>query len=262
MIIDFHTHAFPDKIAGHAIDTLAAKANIMPYTDGSISDTDKKMKEWKIDKRVMLSIATNPKQQDNVNRFAIEVNGENIISFGSVHPDSPDAQSTLANLKESGIKGVKFHPEYQNFFIDEQKMFPLYDTCRSLGLIMIFHAGLDIGFPGSLKAPPHRCKNITANFPGAKFVFAHMGGASMYNEVIEQLAGCDCKFDTAFSVYDLPTEAAKKIINKHGAENILFGSDCPWEASCDSVKYIDSLKLSDSEKELIYSKNAIEFLDL
>ena len=262
MIIDFHTHAFPDKIASGAIESLSKKASIPAFTNGTVSDTDKKMTEWHIDKRVMLSIATNPKQQHNVNNFAIETNSENIISFASVHPDAPDALSELDRIKSTGLKGVKFHPEYQGFFIDDRKMFSIYDKCRSLGLIMIFHSGLDIGFPGSLKAPPQKSKNLLKNFPGANFVFAHMGGAAMYDEVIENLAGKDCFFDTAFSIVDLPPETAKKIIDKHGAEKILFGSDCPWEASCDSVKYVDSLKISDSAKEMIFEKNAIRLLEL
>ncbi len=262
MIIDFHTHAFPDKIAMGAIETLAAKAHIPAYTNGTVSDTDKKMKEWNVDKRVMLSIATNPGQQRNVNNFAIETNSDSVIAFGSVHPDAPDALVELERIKSAGLKGVKFHPEYQNFYIDDKKMFPLYDACRSLGLVMVFHAGMDLGFAGSLKAPPHRSKNVIKSFPGAKIVFAHMGGASMSDEVLDELAGMDCLFDTAFSIYDLKKETAEKIISKHGAEKILFGSDCPWERSCDSLEYVDSLAISADKKELIYSKNAIRLLGL
>lgn len=263
MIIDFHTHAFPDKIAARALASLAEKAGGLPYyTDGTIADTDEKMKSWGVKRRVMLSIATNPKQQRNVNNFAIENNCEHIIAFGSVHPDAPDALDELDRIKAAGLLGVKFHPEYQRFYIDDKKMFPIYDKCRALGLIMSFHAGKDIGFPASLMAPPQRSLNIVKQFPGAKIVLAHMGGARLVEDVLSCIAGTDCCLDTSFAIHDLPLKDAEKIISKHGVEKILFGSDCPWERSCDSFDYIDALGISDDKKEMIYSKNAIALLKL
>lgn len=175
MVIDFHTHAFPDKLALRALSSLAEKAGgLTYYTDGTIADTDEKMKQWGVDKRVMLSIATNAKQQHNVNSFAIENNNDHIIAFGSVHPDAPDALDEIDRIKNAGLLGIKFHPEYQQFLIDDPKMFPLYDKCRALGLVMSFHAGRDLGFPDTLMAPPQRSRRVIDNFPGAKIVLAHM----------------------------------------------------------------------------------------
>lgn len=263
MVIDFHTHAFPDKIAPRAIKSLAEKAGGLPYyTDGTVSDMDEKMRSWGVDKRVMLSIATNPKQQHNVNSFAIAQNSAHIIAFGSVHPDAPDALDELDRIKGAGLLGVKFHPEYQEFYIDDPKLYPIYDKCRALGLVMSFHAGCDLGFPDSLMAPPQRSRKLIDNFPGAKIVLAHMGGAMLDDDVLTYIAGTDCYLDTSFSIHDLPKRAAEQIIEKHGAERILFGSDCPWERSCDSFDYIDSLSISDDKKELIYSTNAITLLGL
>lgn len=263
MVIDFHTHAFPDKIALRALNSLAEKANgLTYYTDGTIADTDEKMKTWGVDKRVMLSIATNAKQQHNVNSFAIENNNEHIIAFGSVHPDAPDALDELDRIKEAGLPGVKFHPEYQQFFIDDPKMFPFYDKCRALGLIMSFHAGRDLGFPDTLMAPPQRSRHMLDNFPGAKVVLAHMGGAMLEDDVLEYIAGTDCYLDTSFSIYGLPKKAAAAIIEKHGADRILFGSDCPWERPCDSFDYVDSLPLTPEHKDWIYGQNALRLLGL
>lgn len=262
MTIDFHTHTFPDKIAVGALKTLAAKAGIEYYTDGTAVDTNEKMEQWHVDKRVMLSIATNPKQQHNVNSFAIEQNSDRVIAFGSVHPDAPDALDELDRIKGAGLLGVKFHPEYQQFYIDDERMFPIYDKCRALGLIMSFHAGRDLGFPDTLMSPPHRSRRLIDNFPGAKIVLAHMGGSMMYDEVLEYIAGAPCYIDTSFSLYSLSRDTAKKIIDKHGAENVLLGSDCPWERMCDSLNYIDSLDISDDKKEMIYGKNAVRLLGL
>ena len=57
-----------------------------------------------------------------------------------------------------------------------------------------------------------------------------MGGAMLDDDVLTYIAGTDCYLDTSFSIHDLPKRAAEQIIEKHGAERILFGSDCPWSA--------------------------------
>ena len=72
MIIDFHTHAFPEKIATRAIPELQKKIELQPQTDGTLRNLSEKMSAWGIDKSVICNIATNPRQQTNVNNFALE----------------------------------------------------------------------------------------------------------------------------------------------------------------------------------------------
>ena len=135
MIIDFHTHCFPDKIASKAMEILCKRSGIIkPFHNGSPDSLLALQKENGVDYSVVLNIATNPAQQKNVNDFAIslkEVDG--IIPFGSVHHESPEALSELERLKENGIKGVKLHPDYQGFFVDDPKMFPIYEKIGELG---------------------------------------------------------------------------------------------------------------------------------
>ena len=153
MLIDFHTHCFPDKIADRAIEKLSfASGNLEPHHNGSLSGLRQTMKDGNVDISVVLNIATNPHQQKSVNDFAAQINdGKTIFSFGSVHPDAPDALCELERIKELGLKGVKFHPEYQGFEVDDEKMKPIYKKVSQLGLIAVFHAGQDYGF-----APPYR----------------------------------------------------------------------------------------------------------
>ena len=146
MIIDFHTHCFPDKIASKAMEQLRMRSGIVrPFHDGSAAGLLELQRNDGVDYSVVLNIATNPKQQRNVNDFAIslkEVDG--LVPFGSVHYDSPDALDELERLKENGIKGVKLHPDYQGFFVDDDKMLPIYEKIGKLGLITVFHSGYDI----------------------------------------------------------------------------------------------------------------------
>ena len=123
MIIDAHAHTFPDKIAEKALHRLAIISGITPATNGTVSGTISYMKSLNIDKFINLNIATSPSQQITINNTAAENNKKYhaMISTGSVHPDNPDALNELQRIKDLSIKAIKLHPDYQGFFIDEEK---------------------------------------------------------------------------------------------------------------------------------------------
>ena len=166
MVIDFHTHCFPNKISNKAIDILSKKSgNILPEHMGDVDSLRSKIKQMGADMAVVQNISTNPKQQSSVNDYAIRINQfENLVSFGSVHPDSPDALAELERIKESGLKGIKFHPDYQGFFVDEKKMIPLYEKAAELGLITLFHSGVDIGYPDPIHCTPKALRSVLHYF--------------------------------------------------------------------------------------------------
>ena len=164
MLIDFHTHAFPDKLAPRAIASLAhASGGLSPQTDGTVSALKAKMARDGVDISVVQSIATNPRQMTKVNDFAIEINVDPaIVAFGSVHPDAPDALEELERLKAAGLKGVKFHPEYQHFYANDEKMKPIYRKISELGLIALFHAGRLWLLTGAVWDVDRRCWRSSA----------------------------------------------------------------------------------------------------
>ena len=144
MLIDFHTHCFPEVIAEKAIDKLSvASGGLEPHTDGTVQGLRASMKRGGVDVSVVLSIATNAHQQKKVNDFAASINGDGVVSFGSVFPTSNEAFDELERIKALGLKGVKLHPDYQGFSVDDPALKPLYRKISSLGLITVFHAGLD-----------------------------------------------------------------------------------------------------------------------
>lgn len=263
MLIDFHTHAFPDKIAAAAVGKLAhAAGGLCPQTDGTLSSLKAEMAKDGVDISVVHSIATNPRQQHKVNDFAIEMNRqEHIVAFGSVHPDAPDALEELERLKAAGIQGIKLHPEYQGFYADEEKMKPIYQTISRLGLITLFHAGHDYGF-----APPYHA--MPEHLLGAKkwldgpMVAAHWGGVGCGVEVIEKLCGSEIYFDLSFGYSNMPKSIAQQIADRHTPDKLLFASDMPWHRPAWEKRLIHSLDLSDEDKEKIFSGNARKLLSL
>ncbi len=262
MRIDFHTHCFPEKIAEKAKHKLSkASGGLIPQTDLTADGLRREMKKDGIDISVVMNIATNPHQQHSVNDFAASQISSDLVPFGSVHPDSPDALEELERIKALGMKGVKFHPEYQNFYVDDEKMFPIYRKINELGLITLFHAGGDIGFAPPYHGTPERFLKIIPEFD-TPLVLAHWGGCFMCFEVLEKLAGAPVWFDTSFGYSTMPREIALRILEKHGTDRLLLGSDMPWQRPSWSLALLDSLDLSEEETELIESKNAQKLLGL
>ena len=263
MLIDFHTHCFPEKIASKAIEKLSfASGGLKPHTDGTLSGLKNSMKKNGVDISVALSIATNATQQKNVNDFAAEVNKEeNIVAFGSVFPFAEDALLELERIKAMGLCGVKLHPDYQGFSVDDERLKPIYKKISSLGLITIFHAGFDYGFPPPYGATPEKMKKAL-NWFDSPVIAAHWGGVSCGEEVLSHLAGLDIYFDTSFGYGTMPKYYAEKIIEKHGTKKILFGTDTPWHTAKMEMRLLNSLDLSSDDLDRITHKNAIKLLNL
>ena len=263
MLIDFHTHAFPERIAQRAVSSLAhGSGGMVPQTDGTLDSLKEQMDKDGVDISVVLSIATNPKQQHSVNDFAMEMNRDDrIVAFGSVHPNAPDAIAELERMAAAGLKGVKFHPEYQCFYADEERMKPIYRKISQLGLITTFHAGQDIGF-----APPYHC--LPEHLLGAlrwldtPVVAAHWGGYCCGAEVIDKLCGENLYFDLSFGYGCIPKPSAQAILDKHGPDRLLFGSDMPWHRPEWELRLLHSLNISPEDQEKILWKNAAKLLNL
>ena len=261
MIIDFHAHCFPDRIVERAMASLIKNSGIIdPFIDGSVTDLRRYMKEYKIDKSVILNIATNVKQQQSVNNFAIEFNSDDVIMFGSVHPDAPDAVEELHRIKESGIKGIKLHPDYQNFFVDDEHVFPVYETASKLGLVTVFHSGQDCGLFEPVHCPPEKLSKALPVFNGAAVVAAHFGGYLQWYDVEQYLVGKDIYFDTSFCSARMPKGQAQRIIQNHGADKILLGSDLPWSGTKNEMDFVKCFELSESDEKAIFGENAAKLL--
>jgi len=257
MLIDFHTHAFPDAIAGKAIDKLShASGGLEPHTAGTVASLKARLQADQVDRAVVLSIATNPGQQTKVNDFAASIDQDPALTaFGSVHPDSPEALEELERIKAMGLKGVKLHPNYQDFAADEERMIPIYRKISSLGLITLFHAGWDYGFPPPYGGTPDKLR-VALRYLDTPVVAAHWGGVNCCEQVLEYLCGTPVYLDTSFGYAMLPRYYALKILEKHGTDRVLFGTDTPWHTAPMELRLLGSLGLTEAEMEAITHKNA------
>ena len=263
MILDFHTHCFPDALAPRAIGQLAFRSGgLMPCTDGTVSGLLRRMEESGVTKSCVLNIATNAHQQKKVNDFAASLlSKEQLIPFGSVYPDAPDALEELERIKEMGLLGVKFHPDYQNFYVDDEKMKPIYKKISQLGLITVFHAGKDCGYEPPFHSMPERIRKALSWFD-SPVVAAHWGGVGCGEEVLSYLAGLPVYLDTSFAYGTQARYFFAEILKKHGADKLLFATDSPWHSAEQELSLLSTLELTENEREKILWKNGAALLGL
>ena len=263
MVIDFHTHAFPERIASRALNSLKVKINVDPNTDGTTNGLCSKMKEWGIDYSVVCNIATNPAQTTNVNNFAIETNSKMpmLFALGSIHPEFENPESELKRLKSNGIRGIKIHPDYMLHDIDESCFEPIFEICSELGLFVITHAGLDVCSPDHIHATPDMILKVINRHPNLKLIAAHFGANMLFDEVIEKLCGKHLWIDTSLAyIENVEKNILIKILKKHDPDKILYGSDAPWCPPDENVRFIESFNLGSEINDKIFELNAKRLL--
>ena len=261
MIFDIHAHAFPEKIAPRAISSLSFRAGgLEPSYDGTFEGLCAFMEKEGVCGFSVQNIATNPAQMKNVNDFAVKCMRKNVFPFGSVHPDAPDALEELERIKAMGLRGIKLHPDYQSFFVDDKRMIPIYKKASQLGLVILFHAGYDFGFPAPYHCMPDNLAKAL-KYMDTPVIAAHWGGLSAGKEVIEKLCALPLYFDTSFGYGTKPRDEALEIIEKHGTDRILFGSDSPWHTPSMEMKLLNTLGLSESALFDITYNNAKKLLN-
>lgn len=270
MCIDFHAHAFTDTLAPRAIEKLdevlresgCAENYTPPATNGTAGDLLREMDDAGVQCSVILPIATKPSQQQTINNWAGSIMSDRLICFGTIHPDADDALEELVRIKKLGLKGVKLHPDEQFFVADEEKMFPVYEKCAELGLPVTLHAGFDASSPTKANCTPAMGANIIERVPDLTLIMAHLGGYGMWDDTEKYLAGKNVYLDTAYIAGNISEEKAMRIIKKHGADRILFASDCPWHSPKEEMAFINSLDLTREERNMIFVKNAERILGL
>lgn len=282
MIIDFHTHTFPDKIAASAVEKLSVASHIRPFSDGTAEGLSDGARAAGIDLSIVLPVATSPKQVAHINDYAAKTNESTdetgLFSFGCIHPDYPEWSEELERVKSLGLKGIKLHPVYQGVDIDDPRFSRILDKAGELGLIVVTHAGWDIGFPGVEHCSPKMILSAIKQVGPVKLVLAHMGGWRQWDMVEELLTDQPIYFDTSFSTgslsplddgyytpEDLPMlddTGFVRMVRAIGAERILFGTDSPWSSQISDIDRIRALPLTEDEKNSIFGGNAKKLLGI
>ena len=261
-IIDAHCHIYPDKIAEKAAAaTCDFYEGLGSTLDGTVSTLSKEAKIAGIKHCVVQSVATTPKQVSSINHFiaksVAESNGE-FTGLGTLHPDSEDIEADVEEIISLGLRGVKLHPDIQQFKIDDYRMLKIYELCEGK-LPLLIHTRdhrYDLSNPNRMMPILEIYKNLTV-------IGAHFGGWSVWEEATEKL----CKYknfyvDCSSSLYAMTPQKAKELIMAYGTNRVLFGTDYPmWEPKAEIERFMQ-IDLTDKEREDILYNNAAKMFDI
>jgi len=262
MIIDFHTHVFPDELAPKAIYNLSNNIENLfpPVSDGTVAGLIKNMDAWNIDISVIQPVVTKQSQFRKVNEWTASICSERIIGFGGIFPYTDDYKRDIDFVASLGLKGLKFHAEYQDFILDDEFMLRIYDYALSKGLIILHHAGLDPAYSPPFRSSPQQFAKIAGAIRGGIIIAAHLGGHAQWDDVEEYLAGSNIYLDTSMGFEYFPHDQFLRILKKHGPDKILFASDAPWSNAKTEIDIIKSLPIPENDKAAILGGNAERIL--
>lgn len=256
-IIDAHAHIFPSKIADKAVHSISDFYEIPMNHNGSCEELLKSGKTIGVDKYLVFSTATTAHQVESINSFMIEQKNRHseFIALGTMFIDYEHYADELKRLKDNGINGIKLHPDFQKFNIDDKKLYPVYDTLKELNMFVLTHAG-DYRYGYS---HPERIAKVANDFPKLNIIAAHFGGWSQWDVATDYLVLPNVYYDTSSTYGFTGTEPIKKAFEKYDNTHIFFGTDFPmW----DHAKEFESVKkfgLSDDLFERVMAGNFVEF---
>ena len=265
MIVDFHTHIWPERISEKVHQTLQTAYHEKWQGYGNLDGLKETMKEGAVDYSVVLPVVTKPSQFQSILSYAKEINGKDgIISFGGIHPKSEHYKEELKQIKEAGLKGIKLHPDFQQAFVGEIETVRIVDYALELGLIVSFHAGFDPSMPDCTHCTAVRAKKMLqqVDAKAGTIILAHMGANMTPKDVDEYLLDEPVYFDTGYCLDFMTDKMFVRQARVHGMDKILFATDSPWRRQKNYVERIKQMPLEPEEIEMILGINAARLLDL
>ncbi len=261
-VIDAHCHIYPEKIAAKAVGGTDNFYGVTSARKGTVEDLLTQGNEVGIDKFIVQSVATTPKQVKSINEFIAEnvkTYPEKLVGLGTLHPESEDIAGDIGHLAELGLKGVKLHPDIQGFKLDDYRCLKIYEICEEKGLKMLLHTG-DNRYDYS---NPNRLLPLLNTYKSLIFIGAHFGGYSVWSEACEKLAGIDNFYVDCSSSFGFIDKAlARELIIRYTPEKVLFGTDYPmWNAQSE-LEYLFSLGLDNDQLSSILSINTKKIFNL
>ena len=266
MMIDVHTHTFPERIAQRALQKLTEKVDhtITPVSDGTNAGLLQAMRRSNVDRAVLCPIATKPEQAPDILAEACAIrDGErgedaarHFIPLASVHPSDPKWAARLRAVADADIRGVKLHPYYQEFVLDSPELLTFFKQCCDLNLVVQCHCGYDAGFPFDPVCGPDRVAHVIREIPGLRFIAAHLGGWLDWESSVKHLLGENVYLDTSVLRHGMDNPHAQRLLREHGPDKLLFATDAPWMSFEDGINFVRSAGFSPEHEAAVFGENA------
>jgi predicted TIM-barrel fold metal-dependent hydrolase len=255
-IIDAHCHIYPDKIAVKASRATDRFYDVHGFGDGTVGMLKREGKKAGIDRYVVQSVATTPKQVSSINRFIAETAanaGGAVTGLGTLHPDSEDLEHDVEEILSLGLHGVKLHPDIQGFKIDDFRCLKIYELCEKAHLPILMHTG-DSRYDNS---NPNRLLPVLEIYTDLIVIGAHFGGWSIWEEASKKLHSVPNLYvDCSSSFAWIDDKTAREIIERYGTDRVMFGTDYPMWEPAEELRRFFSLGFGEEDCSKILSENA------
>lgn len=259
MIIDGHTHVYPDRVARRAI--AGSPADLQRFGDGTVGTLAEVMTASGVDRSVCLGVANTPDRVENANRFTGSLDPQRFIGFGSIHP-ALSPEDNVASLRAHGLPGAKVHPMFQDLRLDDPRLLATLDA-MSGEFAVVIHVGAAGDDPGE-RCTPAMLADIARQFPRLDIIACHFGGYRRFDEALDTVIGLPIHVDTSWppSLGTLAPDRVRAAIEKHGPDRVVFASDWPMADPGAEIEVIRGLGLSDADTEAILGGNLARLLGL
>lgn len=265
LILDAHTHAFPDAVARAAVEKLTASARYCPVRashDGTVRGLLSCMDRSGVTRAFVLSVATRPEQVKKITDWAASIASERLIPFASIHPDLAEPEREAERIARLGLRGIKFHPHYMNCAADDLRTLRIAKAAEAANLAMVFHAGYDVAYPEDERAAPERLLRVHEAAPKLRMLLAHFGGWRAWDQVLRHLAGRSVYLETSWIDGFCQPDLVQAILAKHDPRRVLFGTDTPWGDPSKELAHFARLPISPAPRSRMLWDNALRFVGL
>lgn len=253
IITDAHAHIFPSKIAQKAVGAIGDFYSIPMCHPGSPEALLQSGGAIGVKKYLVCSTATRPGQVASINDFIEDCCHQHheFLGFATLHPGYEDIPGEVARIVEMNLHGVKLHPDFQQFYIDDPAAFPIYEACADAGLPILFHTG-DNRYDWSA---PSRMAVVARRFPKLTCIAAHFGGYNHWQDVELYKSLPNVWFDTSSTLFKLPRERVLELLDTLGTHRFMFGTDFPmWDHKEELDRFL-SLGLPEEIRDDILYRN-------
>jgi uncharacterized protein len=250
VIIDAHAHVWPDRIAAAALSGNRVRG-LQARGDGTVAGLTRTMKSYGVNVSCCLGIANEARHVDKVNEFVAGLASSERFGFGTVHAGLT-VEENMASLTRHGITAVKIHPLFQNFALDDRRLWAVLDAFGG-DIAVITHVGEGGDARTNSLSSPRMVADIARQFPQLRLVACHFGGYKILDDAEEMLCGADVVLETSWppSLATLRPSRVRRLIRDHGAERIVFGSDWPMTDVGAEIAAVEALGLSDDETKSV-----------
>jgi uncharacterized protein len=261
MIIDAHCHIWPDHIAARVL--AGRPAGLDPVHDGTVSGLQRTMDAAGIDRAACLGVASTARTVQRTNEFIGALDRLRFVPFGTVHPDLPD-EVNLRSLRDNGITGVKLHPLFQDLSLSDPRVIGLLGALADARIIVITHVGAGGNPTANERGSPQSLRAVLDQVPGLRVIACHFGGYHQLDEAEKFLLGSRAVLETSWPprLAGLDPKRVSRMIARHGADRVVFGSDWPMTDPAAAVDAIRALGLPPTAEKAVLGGTLAALLGL